>query len=378
MKPWWQREPTFAWALILFFPLGLWLMWNYAPWRIPIKWAWTAGFAALVAIFIVAGATSGDAKQSTAQANRAPTTPSITQSATAAPAETTPSRSSAPAETPAAAEISTPDGEVDTEADTSGVSVAAAAPSGVALPDPNLTPGDVFSVTTAQICVSGYSSSVRSVSTATKNEVYADYHIASHVSGQYEVDHLIPLELGGSNSIKNLWPEPAQPEPGFHQKDLLENKLHALVCAGALDLGVAQRAIATNWYTAYLQYELGGPAPPSPASNPSAPPPPPPAPPPESVPPASTGGVTFTSVVGGPPGGHASASVSTAPGANCTISYVTPAGTHSTAQGLIPKTADATGSVSWTWNIGGNTRPGTGTVTVTCGSVSASAAITIG
>jgi hypothetical protein len=31
-----------------------------------------------------------------------------------------------------------------------------------------------------------------------KREVYREYGIASRGSGDYEVDHLIPLELGGS------------------------------------------------------------------------------------------------------------------------------------------------------------------------------------
>lgn len=61
-------------------------------------------------------------------------------------------------------------------------------------PDPALTPGDVFPVGVDQICVSGYSSRVRNVSTATKDAAYAEYHIVSHTTGQYEVDHLIPLE----------------------------------------------------------------------------------------------------------------------------------------------------------------------------------------
>ncbi len=94
--------------------------------------------------------------------------------------------------------------------------------------------------------------------------------------------------------------------------------------------------------------------------------------------PPALAGVTFVSVVGGPPGGTASAAVQTAPGVSCTITYVTPAGTVSRAQGLYPKTADSTGTVSWTWSIGSSTRPGTGTVTVTCGGMSASAPIAIG
>jgi hypothetical protein len=89
-------------------------------------------------------------------------------------------------------------------------------------------------------------------------------------------------------------------------------------------------------------------------------------------------GVTFTRVQGAKPGNVATATVQTAPAAPCTIGYVTPRGTQSEAAGLVPKTADAGGKVSWSWLIGGNTTPGTGTVTVTCNGVSASSPITIG
>lgn len=128
---------------------------------------------------------------------------------------------------------------------------------GIAYPDSALTPGDELPVTSSQVCQSGYSSSVRSVSTATKNKVYAEYHITSHPTGAFEVDHLISLELGGSNDIKNLWPEPAEPRPGFHEKDTLENKLHSLVCAGRMELSEAQREIASDWHAAYLVQVLG-------------------------------------------------------------------------------------------------------------------------
>jgi len=72
-----------------------------------------------------------------------------------------------------------------------------------------------------------------------------------HATGQYEVDHLIALELGGSNTIRNLWPEAALPKPGFHEKDKVENYLHRQVCAGRMTLKVTQRKIAANWLAVY-------------------------------------------------------------------------------------------------------------------------------
>ena len=64
-----------------------------------------------------------------------------------------------------------------------------------------------------------------------------------------EIDHIVSLELGGSNDIANLYPEEATlpaNAPGFHVKDKLENKLHDLVCGGTMTLRSAQRQIATN------------------------------------------------------------------------------------------------------------------------------------
>jgi hypothetical protein len=124
-----------------------------------------------------------------------------------------------------------------------------------AYPDPTCTPGAIFNVTKAQICVSGYSSSVRAVSETEKNQVFAKYGITSHTSGQYEVDHFVSLELGGSNDITNLWPEPASPVPGFHEKDKVENYLHQQVCSGALTLEQAQTLERLDWVAVY--YSIG-------------------------------------------------------------------------------------------------------------------------
>ena len=122
------------------------------------------------------------------------------------------------------------------------------------LPDPDCTPGAIFpNASTTQICVSGYSATVRNVTSAEKDEVFREYQEV-RITGAYEVDHLISLELGGSNDIANLWPEPALPTPGFHEKDLVENYLHKQVCAGAMSLYEAQKLIATGWLGVYQKY----------------------------------------------------------------------------------------------------------------------------
>ncbi len=113
------------------------------------------------------------------------------------------------------------------------------------LPDPACTPGAIIATATvSEICVRGYAHRARDVTPATKWQVYDAYGIRWHAPRSYEIDHLVPLELGGANSIANLWPEAA---PGYHAKDLVENALHEAVCAGRTSLRSAQRQIARDW-----------------------------------------------------------------------------------------------------------------------------------
>jgi hypothetical protein len=87
---------------------------------------------------------------------------------------------------------------------------------------------------------------------AVKEQVYSSYGITSRKPKEYEIDHLISLELGGSNSILNLWPESYITQPlNAHVKDELENKLHELICSGQLPVQQAQQEIAQDWIAAY-------------------------------------------------------------------------------------------------------------------------------
>lgn len=118
------------------------------------------------------------------------------------------------------------------------------------LPNPALTPGTFDPTATVdKICKKGYTATVRHVTEAQRYLVFNEYGLQR--SGDYEVDHLISLELGGSNDTKNLWPQSYNGMWNARIKDTLENRLHALVCDGKLSLREAQLMISTNWIKAY-------------------------------------------------------------------------------------------------------------------------------
>jgi len=127
------------------------------------------------------------------------------------------------------------------------------------LPNRRLTPGVALNVRAAQVCRPGYASSVRNVPESEKEAVYARYRVP-HVPYAHEVDHLVSLELGGSNDIRNLWPEPYAGRWGARTKDVLENRLHDLVCSGSIALRAAQSGIAAHWQTLYARVFGAAPA----------------------------------------------------------------------------------------------------------------------
>jgi len=126
------------------------------------------------------------------------------------------------------------------------------------LPDLKLTPGAVLTTDAAKICQPGYSREVRHTPGALKHQVYVEYGIDKD-TGHYEIDHLIPLGIGGADSRENLWPESRDTKPwNAVVKDRLENYLHGEVCSGHFTVADAQIAIQSNWIAAYRKY-LGEP-----------------------------------------------------------------------------------------------------------------------
>lgn len=140
------------------------------------------------------------------------------------------------------------------------LSLASAIVAAQQLPQPNLTPGVAGDATKEQLCSSKFHTrDVRLVTDEMKRQVFGSYKIKCwpvmtpkaagvEACSVFEVDHLISLELGGANDVRNLWP---QPIAEARRKDVLENWLHAQVCAGALALKDAQQRISTNWVAEY-------------------------------------------------------------------------------------------------------------------------------
>jgi hypothetical protein len=150
---------------------------------------------------------------------------------------------------------------------------------GPVLPDPAYTPGAtnpaVTQATIGQtICISGWTATVRPPESYTNRIKILEagaggfvlyqgfsytvhgFHLADANIGHYELDHFIPLELGGSPADpRNLWMEPYEAPKGTaligassQTKDKVENAAKVAVCAGRLALADAQRQMQVNWF----------------------------------------------------------------------------------------------------------------------------------
>lgn len=129
-------------------------------------------------------------------------------------------------------------------------------PEGAVLPDPKYTPGVVRTASEKEICAKRFRTGpYRLTTNAMKKAVCKLYDVVPCPQKDVlEIDHLCPLELGCLDDVRNLWPQPADPYPGFHQKDDLENYLKSQVCTEhAMSLALAQQLIMTNWVIAWEQ-----------------------------------------------------------------------------------------------------------------------------
>ena len=110
-------------------------------------------------------------------------------------------------------------------------------------------------VSTEELCSGQYSDDTRAVPAALRQAVLREYGLASQQTPDYELDYLISPQLGGTQDISNLWPEPsASTAWNMQAKDALENRLRQMVCRGNISLTTAQQDLATDWISAYKKY----------------------------------------------------------------------------------------------------------------------------
>jgi hypothetical protein len=132
---------------------------------------------------------------------------------------------------------------------------------GFPIPDATCTPGAINPTVTLEVLQSTEFTTRcernRASTAEQKNTTYTEYNTPrpENNRGQNqncELDHLVSLELGGADTIDNIWPQcgpdgAALAQRYFRIKDGVENYLAAQVRNGAISLAEAQRGIATDW-----------------------------------------------------------------------------------------------------------------------------------
>ena len=113
------------------------------------------------------------------------------------------------------------------------------------LPNPRLTPGKIARKDKDR----------NGVTEEMERHLFDRYHIPWRRRPEFKVDHLIPTELGGADSIDNLWPQSLSTRPYYAQrKELLTQHLLARIAAGKMTLAQAQKEISQDWISAFVDY----------------------------------------------------------------------------------------------------------------------------
>lgn len=122
-------------------------------------------------------------------------------------------------------------------------------------PSPDLTPGLTNSSSRSELCAPDADLSTTPVLRSVALQIFRAHGIDDPEPFEYELDHLVPPELGGLTAIGNLWPQPyAGSRWNARAKDALEDRLVRLMCEGQVPLATAQAEIAGNWVAAYKKH----------------------------------------------------------------------------------------------------------------------------
>jgi hypothetical protein len=125
------------------------------------------------------------------------------------------------------------------------LTVAPASAQEYSLPNPKLTPGRIAE----------HDKDRGGVTVQMEQKVFAHYRIPWSRRPQFKVDHLIPLELGGADTIDNLWPQSLRTRPyDADRKELLTEVLLQRIRTGRMTVAQAQEEIRKDWIDAFVDY----------------------------------------------------------------------------------------------------------------------------
>lgn len=136
-------------------------------------------------------------------------------------------------------------------------------PGPVYRPNPALTPGAAATTDLKAVCATPKHSGVlfrpgtqnTAVDPTIQQTVFAAYKIALSREGLYGLDYLVPLQLGGAQVASNVWPVPRTTRGlGFHEKEVLNIRLHVLVCHNEMTLVDAQQQMEHDWVSLWVHY----------------------------------------------------------------------------------------------------------------------------
>jgi hypothetical protein len=93
------------------------------------------------------------------------------------------------------------------------------------------------------------------VSVEMEQKVFTRYRLPWSRRAAYKIDHLIPLELGGADTIDNLWPQRLKARPyGPDRKELLADVLLHRIARKQITLEQAQEQIRNDWIDAFIDH----------------------------------------------------------------------------------------------------------------------------
>src|SRR5262249_21336285 len=77
---------------------------------------------------------------------------------------------------------------------------------GVSVPKKELTPGEVTTTNTTEVCNRTPAQNAQTVPIGLESEVFSEYRIGSTQQSRYLLDLLVPISLGGAMTLSNIWP----------------------------------------------------------------------------------------------------------------------------------------------------------------------------